>query len=165
MEYFDVVDKNRIPQNYTKERNSKLEFQEYNTGTEIWIINNNKILMSQRSLNKSHPGEWEVPGGCSQKGENTVQTLIREINEEIGLNIVENDISLIGTLLYKKQFVDIYKTTIEINLNDLKLQNEEINDVCFMSKEEFFEKAEKNEIVQSVFNRFQCIQSYLDLDW
>jgi len=46
MEYFDVIDKNRIFLNYIKERGEKLEDNEYNQGIEVWIINNNKILMA-----------------------------------------------------------------------------------------------------------------------
>ena len=56
MEYFDVVDKNRVQLNYKKIRGEKLEKNEFNTGVEMWIINNNKILMTQRSEQKSHPG-------------------------------------------------------------------------------------------------------------
>ena len=56
MEYFDVVDKNRVQLNYKKMRDEKLEENEFNTGVEMWIINNNKILMTQRSEQKSHPG-------------------------------------------------------------------------------------------------------------
>ena len=42
MEYFDVVDKNRVQLNYKKKRGEKLEENEFNTGVEMWIINNNK---------------------------------------------------------------------------------------------------------------------------
>ena len=43
MELFDVVDKNRNKLGYTKIRGEKLEDKEYNTGVEIWIINDNKL--------------------------------------------------------------------------------------------------------------------------
>ena len=78
MEYFDVVDKNRVQLNYKKIRGEKLEKNEFNTGVEMWIINNNKILMTQRSEQKSHPGQWETPGGCSQAGESIIDTIKRE---------------------------------------------------------------------------------------
>ena len=44
MEYFDVYDKNRIPLNYKKVRGEVLLENEFNTGVEVWITNDNKIL-------------------------------------------------------------------------------------------------------------------------
>ena len=87
MEYFDVLDKNRKPLGYTKQRGTKLEENEYNMGIEIWIFNDKKLLLTQRSMEKSHPLEWEVPGGCSQTGETSIDTLEREVKEEIGVDI------------------------------------------------------------------------------
>lgn len=102
MELFDVVDKNRDPLGYTKERENILEDNEYNQGAEIWIINDNKILMTQRSPEKSHPEKWEVPGGCSLAGVTSIQTIKREIKEVINLGVNEKDIEFIDTQLYKK---------------------------------------------------------------
>ena len=112
MEFFDVVNKDRKPLGYTKQRGLKLEEYEYNVGVEIWIFNDNKLLITRRSLNKSHPLEWEVPGGCSKSGETSIDTIIRETKEEIGISINTDDCYLIDTTIYKKQFVDIYNYKI-----------------------------------------------------
>lgn len=77
MEFFDVINKDRVSLGYTKQRSTALTENEYNQGIEIWIINNNSILLTKRSLNKSHPGKWEVPGGCSITGETSIETAIR----------------------------------------------------------------------------------------
>ena len=122
MEYFDVVDKNRVQLNYKKIRGEKLEENEFNTGVEMWIINNNKILMTQRSEQKSHPGQWETPGGCSQAGESIIDTIKREMIEEIGVNFNKDEFCLIGTHLYKKQFVDIFLSEKEILKNIFRSQ-------------------------------------------
>ena len=79
MEYFDVYDINRNKLNYTKIRGEELLPSEYNVGVEIWIFNNHKLLMTRRSINKSHSLEWEVPGGCSIVNETSLDTLIREL--------------------------------------------------------------------------------------
>ncbi len=165
MEYFDVLDKNRNFLNYIKQRGSILENNEYNQGAELWIINDNNILMTKRSLNKSHPGNWEVPGGCSQAGETTTETIIREIKEEIGINIQSNNIQYIFTHLYKNQFVDIFTSSFEINIKNTNLQSEEISDIKFISKNNFYEMIENKQIVPSVLERFVLIKEKLDLDW
>jgi len=164
MEFFDVLDKNRKPLGYTKKRGDILEDNEYNSGIEIWIFNDQKLLLTRRSQEKSHPLEWEVPGGCSQKGESSIETLKRELKEEIGINI-NNNYELLGTELYKKQFIDIYKSNMKIDLTNIKLQPEEVSDIKFVTKEEFLEMAKNNIIVKSVYNRYNVIKDKLKKDW
>lgn len=165
MEYFDVVDKDRISLGYKKVRGEFLENNEYNVGVEMWIINDNSILMTQRSKNKSHPDMWEVPGGCCQSGESSIDTINREMQEEIGITFKKDDYKLIGTELYKKQFVDIYFSNKAINIKDITLQDEEVESVKFVSKSEFTKMKSNNEIVPSVLDRFNVIKEKLRLDW
>lgn len=165
MEYFDVYNKNRIPLNYKKVRGEELLENEFNTGVEVWITNDNKILMTKRSLLKSHPGQWETPGGCIQAGESSLLTAQREMAEEIGINFKEDDFRLIGTQLYKHQFVDIYNSNKNIDINDISLQIEEVSDVKFVSKEEFIKMIDDENIVPSVLQRYYLIKDKLDLNW
>lgn len=165
MEYFDVLNKTRKDLNYTKIRGIKLEENEYNQGAELWLINNGKLLITKRSLEKSHPGEWETPGGCSQKGETSLDTIIREANEEIGISLTENDLELIGTQLYKKQFVDIFLSKKLINEFDIKLQTSEVVEFKFVSKDEFISMIENNKMVKSVTARYFMVKDILDSDW
>lgn len=153
MEYFDVLNSLREPLGYKKTRDTILNSNEFNSGAELWIINDKKLLMTQRSANKSHPGKWEVPGGCNKSNESTIDTIIREVFEEIGISIDKNSISLIGTHLYKKQFVDIYYTNLKVNIAYVKLQQDEIQNIKFVTKEEFNNMLRKDEIVLSVAKR------------
>jgi len=165
LELFDVVDENRKPLGYTKERGVALEENEYNVGVEFWLFNDNKLLMTQRSMEKSHPGEWEVPGGCAQTGETSVGTLLREAKEEVGLILKNGDYTLVGTELYKKQFVDVYVTTKKVNIDEIVLQEEEVSDCRFFTKEEFLKMAEENKVVKSVFNRYLSFKDKLEENW
>ncbi len=165
MELFDVYNSNREKLNYTKERNTLLLQEEYNVGVEIWIFNNHKLLITKRSINKSHPLEWEVPGGCSLANEESQETLIREIQEEIGLNLTNKDFKLITTTLYKHQFVDIYISNIKVDLTKLKLQTQEVSDIKFVTKKEFLTITSDKKIVLSVFERYNLIKDYISKYW
>ena len=165
MEYFDVLSKTRQKLNYIKARGIQLENNEYNQGAGIWILNNRKLLITKRSMEKSHPGEWDTPGGCSQEGEISVNTIIREVEEEIGITLSEEDLELIGTHLYKKQFVDAFKTTKLIDDKDIKLQISEVTEFKFVNKQEFIQMIENNEIVKSVANRYFMFRDIIDIDW
>ena len=165
MEYCDVLSKTRQKLNYIKSREDKLQSNEYNQGSEIWILNDNKLLITKRSMKNSHPGEWETPGGCSQKSETSIDTIIRETKEEINIYLSEEDLELIGTQLYKKQFVDVFKTNKIINISNIKLQLDEVTEFKFVTKEEFIKMIENNEIVNSVANRYFMFKDAIDIDW
>ena len=164
MEYFDVLNKNREHLNYTKLRGTTLKDHEYNQSAEIWIINNNKILLTQRSKEKSHPLMWEIPGGMTLANETTDVTIIRELKEETNINLDNTDIKLIDTHIYKNQFIDIYLSYKNIDVNNIKLQKEEVSDFKFVSKDEFLEMINNNEIVPAVITRFNMIKEKINID-
>lgn len=47
-----------------------------------------KVLITQRSLDKTHGGRWEFPGGKLEKDETAVAALRREVKEEIGVDVL-----------------------------------------------------------------------------
>ncbi|MBL9098257.1 MAG: 8-oxo-dGTP diphosphatase MutT [Alphaproteobacteria bacterium] len=49
-----------------------------------------RILLAQRPEGKSMAGLWEFPGGKIEHGERPEQTLIRELNEELGIHVKED---------------------------------------------------------------------------
>ena len=52
-----------------------------------------RVLMQQRRADRQHGGLWEFPGGKLEPGETAVSGLMREIREELGLGLVEPDLS------------------------------------------------------------------------
>ena len=51
------------------------------------ILKENKILVTQRSEKMSLPLKWEFPGGKIEKNETEENCLLREIREELNLEI------------------------------------------------------------------------------
>jgi 8-oxo-dGTP pyrophosphatase MutT (NUDIX family) len=164
MESCDIIDINRKPLGYTKERGVPLLDNEYNQGAELWNFYDKKLLITQRAPNKSHPGEWEVPGGCSQASESSDDSINREILEEVGYKLNNNYI-LIGSSLYKHNFVDLYKSNIDIDINNCILQDAEVSGIKYVTKEEFYKMNDENKIVKSVFNRYLEHKEELEKDW
>ncbi|MEM0899758.1 MAG: 8-oxo-dGTP diphosphatase MutT [Pseudomonadota bacterium] len=49
------------------------------------IDRDNRVLLAQRPEGKSMAGLWEFPGGKVETGETPEETLIRELEEELGI--------------------------------------------------------------------------------
>jgi 8-oxo-dGTP diphosphatase len=57
-------------------------------GTIAFIYKDNRVLVLKRSKTESpFPGNWEIPGGGVEFGEDTEDALRREVKEETGLKI------------------------------------------------------------------------------
>jgi 8-oxo-dGTP diphosphatase len=61
--------------------------------TDLLILNNhNQILIQKRShFRRVFPNQWEVPGGHIEPGESIAQTLTREIQEELSMQVISLD--------------------------------------------------------------------------
>jgi 8-oxo-dGTP diphosphatase len=68
------------------------------------LRHNNSILFLHR-LKKPEPGTWALPGGKIDFGESPENALLRELNEELGIN------AIIGKLLGVTSFVDAISST------------------------------------------------------
>jgi ADP-ribose pyrophosphatase YjhB (NUDIX family) len=64
---------------------ARMKFQG-RTATAIILQNQNEILLIKRST-PPFVGYWALPGGRSEPNETVEQTAIREVKEEIGLNV------------------------------------------------------------------------------
>lgn len=65
-----------------------------------FIRKDGKILVGQRPENNSLAGQWEFPGGKIESGETPEQALIRELNEELGIDAEVGDLKLACTHSY-----------------------------------------------------------------
>lgn len=56
----------------------------------VLIDRDSRVLVAQRPEGKSMAGLWEFPGGKVEPGETPEATLIRELEEELGISTVES---------------------------------------------------------------------------
>jgi len=60
----------------------------FNVAVEGIVIKDGKILITQRSYDRSHaPGEWEILTGRVDQGETFEEAVKREVKEEVGLEV------------------------------------------------------------------------------
>jgi len=49
-----------------------------------------RVLLARRAAGKAHAGLWEFPGGKVEDGETPEAALIRELDEELGVEVAES---------------------------------------------------------------------------
>ena len=74
------------------------------------IFQNDKLLICQRPNFKDHPLKWEFPGGKIKNDETNEEALIREINEELSIKIINCEELISYNFYYKdlNKWVFIY---------------------------------------------------------
>ncbi len=120
-----------------------------------FIIDENKnILLQKRSSNKKlWPNMWDVTvGGHVDSGEFGRQALIREVKEELGIDIDDNDIKYLVSStsineqgdIINRHYNECYLITKSIDISDIKIQEDEVTEIKYFSKDELLKRILNN---------------------
>lgn len=149
IEYLDIFDKNeKHLGSRDREECHKPNIDFYHKVVWVWLINNKKeILIQQRSfLTKARPGRWGELSAAGHviKDENPEQACKREIYEEIGVKV--DEVKFLKKYIYEptKEIVYFYTAIINNSPDEFILQEDEVNDVKFISFDEFKDKLNNN---------------------
>ena len=125
-----------------------------------------KYLITQRSLDKHWAaGWWEVTGGGVLSGETSTQAVLREVREEVGLDV--SDQPLVPVYAYKNidlergdnYIVDIYHFHLDVTEEDVTLQDSEAIGCAFVTWDEICDLAERK-----LFLHFSRLQQALEAE-
>ena len=104
------------------------------------ILNQEKIkfLIVKRKNEKIHPDKWLFPGGVMEKEESVEQTLMRELKEEVGLELkkIIRKISSYDYLGENKEMTKGESYLVETENKDVII-GFEIDDLKWVTIEEF----------------------------
>lgn len=159
MEILDVYDNNgnttgRII--IRGDKNAILNDNEHVAIAVIFIENSNgEFLIQKRSELKG--GKYAFTGGHVDSGETPLDAIKREVKEEIGVNISNDLIEEYGFMIYDIPLRYIYYLKKDIDISDIKLQEDEVEYVKNMDLEQINELIETNQMLEShkiMFNEF-----------
>ena len=101
------------------------------------LIKEGRILCAQRGGEKSLPFLWEFPGGKIEQGESPHQALIRELSEELLIE-VELEANIFDAVSYEYDFGVVNLTTIIGKLKSGEPVLTEHQEIRWLSPEELF---------------------------
>lgn len=143
MEYLDVVDDENMFTGEVVERSVAHEKGLFHRHVSCWIVNKEgMVLLQRRAYTKTkNPGLWAKTGGHVDAGETPEQAALREVKEEIGLDLVKED--LMCASIYKSSentcFGYEFVVVTDKAINEFELQKEEVCEVKYFTIEEIEE--------------------------
>ena len=144
MEYIDIVDENNNPTGKVKEKQQAHEDGNFHRTAHVWIINDkNELLLQKRSASKkTHPNCWDISGaGHIKAGESVVDGAIRELKEELGVEVEEKDLQYIVTIKSTKnpknmEFQYVYLLNCNKEIEEYIFEDNEVSEVKYVTIEE-----------------------------
>lgn len=156
MEMLDVLDELGNKTGISKSKNEMYKTGEWFRSVHIWIINDEKeILLQKRSSKKStFPNLWAVSvSGHVQAGEESMDTVIREIKEELHLDVKPEQCKYLFTIkrenifenCINRVFDDVYLLKLNIDVYKTNLQKSELCEIKYFNYEKLKESLKNGE--------------------
>lgn len=143
-EYFDVLDENGQKTGKIKLRNEVHRDGDWHAAVNVFIVNQQgEVLQQRRSPNKdSYPNMWDLScGGHVVAGEDYLGSAVRELKEELGVEVKPADLQVIGYFKTSAQpapgfinnsFEQVYLLRANKTLEDFKIQTEELSEIRYI---------------------------------
>lgn len=146
-ELFDIYARDGRPTGRTAPRGAALEKDEFRLGVHVFLHDGKgRFLVQKRAdAKRSRPGQWDVTMGHVKAGESTVECVLREVREELGLPLAPENMVKVYRWLEKgpQMFTDVFFAYIDPGSGGFTLQKEEVSDIKWLNKAEMLEFVEK----------------------
>ena len=134
----------------------------------IWLYTkDNQILLQKRALTKKvFPGLWDISvAGHIAAGEDILTAAKREVFEEIGLEIMENELINIGTRIHQVSHANgiqdnehhhVFIAELKVPINHLSIQKEEVDDIQLFDLAVLKNTKNIENVLLSRFHAYYC---------
>ena len=147
-EIWDIYDAERKLTGRTHRRGDPLAPEDFHLVVHVWIKNSEGLfLISQRAPNKGYPLMWECTGGSAMAGDDSLGAAIREVKEELGLEINPSRGTCLLTLQRENDFLDVWLFEQDFDISKVKLQVSETIDARWASEAEIRTMMEDGEYI------------------
>lgn len=162
MEYLDIYDNDgNVTGKVIRrgDRNIKLSDNEHIAVSVIYIENNDGNFLIQKT-SEEKGGLYSSTGGHICHGETPLESIKREVFEELGVDISKDKIEELGFILYDKPIRYMFYLKKDIDISEVFIQREEVDYVVYMSISQIRELINKKMITESHGKIFEEILKY-----
>ena len=158
-EIWDLYDENRELLGKDHVRGEQLPIDGYHLVVHVWIRNSKgEYLIAQRSANRqTFPLVWECVDGSVIKGEDSLQGALREVKEEVGVDLLPKKGHVILSDIKKIEFGKVVNKIVDIWLfkydGEVDLSNattDEVAQVAWMNRSQIKELFDANMFVDTL---------------
>lgn len=154
-ELWDIYDINKKKIGRTAERDVyQFKEGEYHIVVTGIIINSkNEILISKRAEHKKFGLMWECSGGSILAGETSLEGIIRELKEELGIEFSKKEAIFLKEIRRDKlppDFKDLWLFRRDIDKREITFPDGESIDAKWVTIDEFVKMYENKEIVPTI---------------
>lgn len=164
MEKRDLYDENRKLTGETIFKGEKIPKDKYIVVVLIFIQNSKgEFLIQKRSARKN--GKFATTGGHPKSGESSIQGIITEVEEEIGLKLNPKDLKLYfsGKSEAERVFWDDYYVKMDIqDIKQLKLQEDEVSSIEWLSENEIINLVKQDKFFKNHYEEFENLLKWLN---
>lgn len=138
-ELLDVIDENERNTGIIKERKKIHLDGDWHKAAHLWIIKDARILLQKRSSEKKiFPNRFDVScAGHVSAGENYKDSIIRELKEELGIDVNEDALIFLEKRkqitkyknLISREIIAVFLLRYNGKMNELKIDKKEVSEV------------------------------------
>jgi 8-oxo-dGTP pyrophosphatase MutT (NUDIX family) len=130
----------------------------------VFIQNSEGKFLIQRRSRKYKDGKLATTGGHVKSGTTSVEGIIEEVEEELGLKLNPSDLDVYysGREDSSRVFFDDYYAQIDVDLADLKLQDDEVDEALWMTADEIRAAIENGEFLENHVDEFKRLMTWLE---
>ncbi len=158
MEKRDLYDKNKEITNEWIYKNDHIPNNRFILVVTLFLLKDDEVLIEKRSKDKG--GKYAFITGHPKKGESSIEGIISETSEEIGLKIDRP--KLIKTIKGNNTFFDYYVYVCNNDKLSLKLQIEEVDEVKWVKINEIEDMIKNNIFFEKHIDVLPILKEYLN---
>ena len=148
MEKWDILNSAGEPTGVTVVRSANaLKEGQYHLVVHIWVMNTKgKTLIQKRSDDvEILPGIWATTSGSALSGETELDAAKRELSEELGISVNDEDLELIKKYRGRNNFVCVFAVHKDVGISEISMQEEEVQAVKWVNSNELSSMVHKKQ--------------------
>ena len=165
MEKWDLYTKHREKAGKEHIQGEEIPEGFYHLVVHVWIRNGKgEYLISQRSANRpTFPLMWECVGGSVLMGESSIDGALREVKEEVGLDLKPETGRILFTKVRESDIVDVWLFEYDGDLHLDDATTDEVADCRWMTVSEIRKLHKDNRLVQTLDYFFHVMEPEISL--